>query len=411
MKLRLAVIYGSRTCEHEVSIISALQAAASADKNEYDIVYVYIDKKGDWYTGWRLSDITLYRDFDPKAATRVIPMGENGKLVLMQNPADKLLPIGHLKRVDEADVCLTVMHGMNGEDGTLQGMLEMWNVPYTSAGVLGCALGMDKIAMKQVFRANNLPVVDDVWVDRNGWKKDREAVLDKIEKALGYPVYVKPANLGSSIGINRANDREELTHAMEVAVSYDRRILIEKGITDLMEINCSVLGFDGEAEASVTEMPVKWTEFLSFEEKYLRGGSGTKGGSKTAGGKLAGTKGSSEGMASLSRQMPAPISQELTKEVEDTAIAAFNCLDMKGVARIDFLFDKAENKLYVGEINTIPGSLAYYLWEARGIKYSALIDKMVEYAFKASAEKNENVFSYTSTILTGGNGGSKGVKR
>ena len=415
MKLRLAVIYGSRTCEHEVSIISALQAAASADKNEYDIVYVYIDKKGDWYTGWRLSDLTLYRNFDSKAATRVIPMGENGKLVLMQHPADKILPIGHLKRVDEADVCLTVMHGMNGEDGTLQGMLEMWGVPYTSAGVLGCALGMDKIVMKQVFRANSLPVVDDVWVDRNSWKKDREAVLDKIENALGYPVYVKPANLGSSIGISRANDRGELTHAMEVAVSYDRRILIEKGITDLMEINCSVLGFDGEAEASVTEMPVKWTEFLSFEEKYLRGGSGskggTKGGAKSAPAKMGGTKGASSGMASLSRQMPAPISEELTKEVENIAIAAFNCLDMKGVARVDFLFDKAENKLYIGEINTIPGSLAYYLWEAKGIKYSALIDKLVEYAFKASAEKNENVFSYTSTILTGGNGGSKGAKR
>ena len=405
-KLRLAVIYGSRTCEHDVSIISALQAAGSVNKDEYDVVYVYIDKKGDWYTGWRLSDITLYRNFDPKAATRVIPMGEDGKLVLMQHPADKLLPIGHLKRVDTADVVLTVMHGMNGEDGTLQGMLEMWNVPYTSAGVLGCALGMDKIAMKQVFRANGLPVADDVWTDRGSWKKDRDAVLEKIERTLGYPVYVKPANLGSSIGINRADDRDGLIHAMEVAVSYDRRVLIEKGITDLMEINCSVLGFDGEAEASVTEMPVKWTEFLSFEEKYLRG-SGSKGG------KLSGAKNTSEGMASLSRQMPAPISAEMTQKVEQLAIAAFNCLDMKGVARVDFLFDKAENKLYIGEINTIPGSLSFYLWEAKGLKFDKLLDKLIEYAFRAAVEKNLNVFSYTSTILNGAGGakGAKGTKR
>lgn len=407
MKLRLAVIYGSRTCEHDVSIISALQAASNVNKDEYDIVYVYIAKNGDWYTGWRLADIALYRDFDPEAAIRVIPMGEDGKLVLMQHPADKLLPIGHLKRVAEADVVLTVMHGMHGEDGTLQGMLEMWGVPYTSSGVLGSALGMDKIAMKQVFRANGLPVVEDVWVDRNSWKKDPDAVVKKITSALPFPVYVKPSNLGSSIGISRADDENGLREAMNIAVSYDRRILIERGIRELMEINCSVLGFDGECDASVTEMPVRWTDFLSFEEKYLRGASSVKGG------KLGGTKGSgSSGMASLSRQMPAPISAELTAEVERIAKEAFNALDCKGVARIDFLFDKEGNKLYIGEINTIPGSLSYYLWEEKGLKFSELIDRMVEYAFKAAAEKNLNVFTYTSGILNGSAGtkGAKGTK-
>ena len=406
MKLKLALIYGSRSCEHDVSVISALQAAKHVNRDEYELIYVYIAKNGDWYTGWRLGDIALYRDFDPKAATRVIPMGENGKLVLMQHPSDRLLPIGHLKRVAEADVALTVLHGMHGEDGTLQGMLDMWGVPYTSSGVLGSALGMDKIAMKQVFRASGLSVVPDVWVHRNDIKANKASVIRRITDALSYPVYVKPANLGSSIGISKADDEKQLSEALDVAASYDRRILVEQGVKDLMEINCSVLGFDGEAEASVTEMPVKWTEILSFEEKYQRGGKGGANGGAKVGAK-AGSKG---GMASLNRKMPAPVSDEMIKQVEDAAIKAFNALDCKGVARVDFLLDTAENKLYIGEINTIPGSLSYYLWEEKGLKFSKLIDKLVEYAFKAAAEKNLNVFSYNSNILNG-RAGSKGAKR
>ncbi|MBQ9857057.1 MAG: D-alanine--D-alanine ligase, partial [Clostridia bacterium] len=171
MKLRLAVVYGSRACEHDVSIISALQAAQNADRNEYDVLYVYIDKNGEWYTGERLADIAFYRNFDPRAVVRVLPMGVNGKLRLMQHPDDKLFPIGRLRQIAEADVVMPVMHGMNGEDGTLQGMLELWGVPYTSAGVLGSSLGMDKIAMKRMFKATGLPVLDDTTVDRAEWKK------------------------------------------------------------------------------------------------------------------------------------------------------------------------------------------------------------------------------------------------
>lgn len=399
MKLRLAVVYGSRACEHEVSIISALQAAQNADRNEYDVLYVYIDKNGEWYTGERLADIAFYRNFDPRAVVRVLPMGVNGKLRLMQHPDDKLFPIGRLRQIAEADVVMPVMHGMNGEDGTLQGMLELWGVPYTSAGVLGSSLGMDKIAMKRMFKATGLPVLDDTTVDRAEWKKDRNAVLKRVMSVLPFPVYVKPANLGSSIGINRADDEVGLENAIDIAVSYDRRVLIEKGISDLMEINCSVLGYAGEAQASVTEMPVRWTDFLSFEEKYLRGAKG-------------GAKGGSKGMTSLDRQMPAPISEEMTKKVESLAIAAFNALDCKGVCRIDFLVDKRTNEIFIGEINTIPGSLSFYLWEAKGMKFSELINKMVEYAFLANADRNENVFSYTSSILSGAAGtkGTKGVK-
>lgn len=399
MKLRLAVVFGSRTCEHDVSIISALQAAQNADRNEYDVLYVYIDKNGEWYTGERLADIAFYRNFDPRAVVRVLPMGANGKLRLMQHPDDKLFPIGRLRQIAEADVVMPVMHGMNGEDGTIQGMLELWGVPYTSAGVLGSSLGMDKIAMKRMFKACGLPVLTDTTVERAEWKKDRAAVIKRVMSVLPLPVYVKPANLGSSIGINRADDEVSLENAIDIAVSYDRRVLIEKGVSDLMEINCSVLGYAGEATASVTEMPVRWSDFLSFEEKYLRGAKG-------------GAKGGSKGMTSLDRQMPAPISAEMTAKVEKLAIEAFKALDCKGVCRIDFLVDKTTNEIYIGEINTIPGSLSFYLWEAKGVKFSDLIDKMVEYALLANAERNENVFSYASGILNGASGakGTKGVK-
>lgn len=401
MKIRLALIYGSRTCEHDVSIISALQAAQHVNPDDYDLIYVYIDQNGEWYTGEKLADISLYRNFDKRAVVRVIPMGAEGKLRLMQHPDDKLLPIGRLRQIAEADVVMPVMHGMNGEDGTLQGMLELWNIPYTSSGVLGSALGMDKIAMKRMFRACGFPVLKDVCVERSEWKRNRAGVLSRVMNELSFPVYVKPSNLGSSIGINRADNKNGLEDAIDIAVSYDRRVQVETGIQDLMEINCAVLGYGGDAMASVTEMPVRWSDFLSFDEKYLRGAKGSAKGTKSA---------PSKGMSSLSRQMPAPISPELTHRVEELAVDAFKALDCKGVARIDFLYDKAADELYIGEINTIPGSLAFYLWEGRGISFERMIDMMVEYAFRANADRNENVFSYQSAILSGSSG-AKGAKR
>ena len=401
MKIRLALIYGSRTCEHDVSIISALQAAQHVNPDDYDLIYVYIDQNGEWYTGEKLADISLYRNFDKRAVVRVIPMGVEGKLRLMQHPDDKLLPIGRLRQIAEADVVMPVMHGMNGEDGTLQGMLELWNIPYTSSGVLGSALGMDKIAMKRMFRACGFPVLKDVCVERSEWKRNRAGVLSRVMNELSFPVYVKPSNLGSSIGINRADNKNGLEDAIDIAVSYDRRVQVETGIQDLMEINCAVLGYGGDAMASVTEMPVRWSDFLSFDEKYLRGAKGGAKGTKSA---------PSKGMSSLSRQMPAPISPELTHRVEELAVDAFKALDCKGVARIDFLYDKAADELYIGEINTIPGSLAFYLWEGRGISFERMIDMMVEYAFRANADRNENVFSYQSAILSGSSG-AKGAKR
>lgn len=405
MSLKVAVIYGSRTCEHDVSIVSALQAMDNLDKNEYEIVPVYIARDGQWYTGRLLRNITFYSAFKPELVTHVAPvMSEDGKLTLM--PVTSIAPHGFKgmvkvlmsnmnlgeDTVEKCDVVLPVMHGMNGEDGTLQGLLELFNVPYTSTGVLGSALGMDKIAMKQFFRGCGLPVIDGMWFARSEWNKNHEEVLNRIESSCPYPVYVKPANLGSSIGISRATDRQSLIKAIETAVEYDRRILVERGIEKPVEINCSALRIKGEVRASLCEMPASWEEFLTFDDKYLRGSKSGKG----------------QGMESLARKVPAPISDELTQRIQQMTTQVYNAMDCKGVVRIDYMLDGDE--LYINEINIIPGSLAFYLWEPLGISFKEMLDCMIEDAFTAYAEKNRSVFSYDSSILRSVQGGLKGAK-
>ena len=405
MSLKVAVVYGSRTCEHDVSIVSALQAMDNLDKNEYEIVPVYIARDGQWYTGRLLRNITFYSAFKPELVTHVAPvMSEDGKLTLM--PVTSIAPHGFKgmvkvlmsnmnlgeDTVEKCDVVLPVMHGMNGEDGTLQGLLELFNVPYTSTGVLGSALGMDKIAMKQFFRGCGLPVVDGMWFARGEWNKNHEEVLNRVESSCPYPVYVKPANLGSSIGISRATDRQSLIKAIETAVEYDRRILVERGIEKPVEINCSALRIKGEVRASLCEMPASWEEFLTFDDKYLRGSKSGKG----------------QGMESLARKVPAPISDELTQRIQQMTTQVYNAMDCKGVVRIDYMLDGDE--LYINEINIIPGSLAFYLWEPLGISFKEMLDCMIEDAFTAYAEKNRSVFSYDSSILRSVQGGLKGAK-
>lgn len=398
MKLNIAVMFGSRTCEHDVSIISGLQAANALDRSKYDVTIVYIARDGKWYVGDALKETAFYTAFDAARVTRVLPIAEEGKLLLLDYPTEKRRLFGGGRNVIvSVDVALPVMHGMNGEDGTLQGMLELWNVPYTSAGVLGCAVGMDKIAMKQLFRGCGFPVLPDVWADRGEWEKDREGVLDRAEAAVSYPMFVKPANLGSSIGISRACNRAALAEAIDVAASYDRRILIEQGVSELEEVNCSAMGYAGDVRVSETEMPVRWDsdELLDFDSKYTRGAK----------------SGKSKGMTSLSRRIPAPISAEKTEQVKKLTEQVFRALDCKGVVRIDYLLDKAEDKLYVGEINVIPGSLSFYLWEPAGVSFAQLLDAMIECALAAWSERNKSVFSYDSTILKTIISGSKGAKR
>ena len=399
-KKQLGVIFGSRTCEHEVSIISGVQLARSADREKYDVWPIYIAKDGRWYTGEKLLDIHTYTPFDPyaKGITRVtLDLTAGSGALISYEPEKGLFAKGVVPvTVAKLDCVIPVMHGLHGEDGTLQGLLELANIPYSSTGVAGSAIGMDKIMMKQVFRGMGYPILPDTFALRSEWRTSPDTVIARVEQALPYPVFCKPACLGSSIGVSRANDRDGLREALDLAFTYDRRVLIEKGLDRPIEVNCSVLGFDNEVRTSVTEMPTtSGGELLNFADKYLSGGG-------------------SKGMASLQRLLPAPIEDSLKDEIQRLSCEIFRMLDCKGVVRIDYMFDRASEKLFITEINTIPGSLAFYLWENVGVKYAQLIDRMVQAAQRAHEDKNACNYAFTSNILSsvklGGAKGAKGAK-
>ena len=385
-KMQLGVIFGSRSCEHDVSIISAVQLMRSADREKYDVIPVYIDRKGQWFTGPALLDMKTYTHFDPymKGITSVrLDLTAGSGALLHFVPAKGLFGGGKEELAARLDCVIPVMHGLHGEDGSLQGVLEMADLPYASSGVTASAIGMDKIAMKRFFKAFDFPILPDTALTRAQWEKDAEAAMDQVERALAYPVFVKPACLGSSIGVSPAKDRAELKEALTLAFSYDRRVLVEKGLDRPIEVNCSVLGYDGERRASVLEMSNTGDGLLDFDKKYLPGQGGSKG------------------MASSKHIIPAPVGEEMTKLLQDLSLQIFDAMDCKGVVRIDYMIDRATGNHYITEINTIPGSLAFYLWQPAGLPYGRLIDEMVACAMKAHAEKERNSFAYASDILSG----------
>lgn len=379
-KLRVGVIYGSRTVEHEVSIITAMQVMEALDPEHYEVVPLYLTKEGDWLTGDALRKLATYQPGSEArkslARAALLPVPSGGTFQAPER--GWLLPFGSpsLPRIDVAFPC---MHGTFGEDGTLQGLLELADVPYVGSGVPGSALGMDKIAMKAVFRANGLPVLDCQVVRRAEWKSSPDQVVDRLRQGVGFPSFVKPANLGSSVGISRATDDPTLRRALEVATSYDRRVLVERSLEGAVDINCAVLGQEDDLEVSVCEQPVAWETFLSYDDKYIRGGK-------------------SQGMKGLSRRIPAPIGAELTGRVQDLAKRAFQSIDAAGVARVDFLLTPSE-EVYVNEINTIPGSLAYYLWEASGLSFPRLLDRLIELAQTRQSAKKELTYTFDSALL------------
>ena len=400
-KMNIAVFFGSRSCEHDVSIVSALQCIEATKAAGFNVTPVYISRDGLWYTGEPLENIETFREFNPmtKGITRVtLDVTANAGDLWAWPPqraglfAKVPAPLYHI------DCVIPVFHGWHGEDGTIQGLLEMANIPYASSGVLGSAIGMDKIAMKQILRGAGFPVLDFVWFTREQLKKERQAVIERVEKEIKYPAFIKPAALGSSIGVSRAKNREELERALDVAASYDRRILVEVGVVHPVEINCAAVGYGEDVRASVCEMPVPSSNdtFLDFWQKYLRNAS---------------TKGEdSRGMKSLSRVVPAPIGDELTGRIQTMTCDIFKLLDCCGTVRVDFILDQ-NDMLFVNEPNTIPGSLAFYLWKASGLDFPKLIEKMVEDALRAHADKNSSVFAYDSSILKKVAAGTKGSKR
>lgn len=390
MKIKIGVIYGGETVEHEVSVISALQAMNNLNEDKYDIVPIYISKDRIWYTGHMLRDIEFYKEFEDekKYATKVM-LYKKGKTFLLQRTTGLFR-----KDITDLDVILPVVHGNNVEDGSLAGLLDSIGIPYVGSHVLGGALGQDKVVMKQVMESVNLPIVPYTWFYDSEYLDNKENILKEIKK-IGYPVIVKPATLGSSIGIEVAKNEKDIESKIEDAMEYDTKIVVEKVIENLTEVNASVLGNYEYQKVSPLEEVMGEDEILSFADKYL----GNAKSKVTA----------SKGMASTSRIVPARISEKLTKEIQDTAKQVFKVLNLSGVCRVDFLIDNKENKFYVNEPNTCPGSLSFYLWKEAGMKYSELLDEMVSIAIKEYKHKNQKTMSFKSSIFDGFNG-SKGLK-
>lgn len=389
--LNVAVMFGGRSVEHEVSVITGLQVMENIDRSKYNVIPVYVAKDGWWYTGEGLTRIENYKDI-PKLLSSC-------KRVLLP-------PIPNLKRLylypfkkglfkEDADyikidLVIPAFHGTFGEDGSIQGLLELSDIPYVGSGVLGSALGMDKIVMKDIFRANGIPVVKYVWFLRGEYEENEERVLSYIEKNLKYPMFVKPANLGSSIGISKANNRDELIYAVEIATKYDRRIIVEEAVKDLMEVNCSVMGFDDEVSTSICEMPVSWQEFLSYSDKYMKGESGS-------------------GLKGAVRKIPAPIPEDVERSIKELSVKIFKILDCAGVVRVDFLIDRSEMKVYANEVNTLPGSFAFYLWEVVGIPFRELLDKLINLAIRRHKEYKRNLYVFDTDLLI--KASSRGLKK
>ena len=403
--LNVGLVFGGRSPEHEVSVITALQVAAAMDRTRYRPIPIYIAKDGNWYTGSELFNLDAYQDLETLTlvSQRVHLQRSSEKAMELVADVPKKWFGKQLQRV-QVHLMFLALHGSEGENGSMQGLCEMHGIPYTGSGVFGSAIGMDKVYTKMLCRDQEVPIVPFIAFREKEWADHEEERLNDCE-TLEYPLIVKPACLGSSIGIKRVIDRNQLDAAIEDAFRYDSKVLVEQAVPFLREVNCSVLGDADEAIASVCEEPLTGEELLSFQEKYMRS-SGE--GAKSSGAKQ-GTS-SSHGMASLDRIIPAPLSDEQTSRVQELAIQVFQLFDCAGVARIDFLLNDSTGAIYFNEINTIPGSFSFYLWEPTGIPFRELTTRLIELALKRQKSRSRYVRSYNVNLLAMRASGTKGVK-
>lgn len=392
MKTVIGVFFGGKSVEHEVSIISAMQVIENLDSEKYDVVPVYISKDNRFYTSELLTRIEEFKDLEEtkRMSNEVYFTQEDSKLVLNSKK-------GIFKKVlAKIDIAFPVVHGINVEDGTLEGLLEMYNIPYVGCDVCSSAVGMNKIIFKKVLEASKLPIVEYETLNISEFEEDADKAYEKITRKLSLPIIIKPANLGSSVGIEIVKQKEEFKDKMQNVFAFCDSVLVERCVTNLREINCSVLGNYNEQEVSVLEEPIKNDEILSYKDKYM--GEGSKSGKLgVKSGKLGGAKGS--GMASLSRKIPAELTKSQEEEVYSLAKETFKILNCEGISRIDFIIDGDNNKIYVNEINTIPGSLSYYLWQPKGIEFSNLLDRAIRYAIKRKERRDKITYSTDVNIL------------
>ena len=395
-KLRVGILFGGRSGEHEVSLLSAASVFSAIDKNKYEVVPIGITKAGRWLMAADAERLLQGKPLDHEArhlragdpdatpGAAVLATGESvvvppepqpeAALAPFQTDAPSALARSNKTHAISVDIIFPVLHGTFGEDGTIQGLLELADIPYVGAGVLGSAAGMDKDIMKSLFRAAGLPIVKHVTILRGDWEANAKKAAKLIESKVKYPVFVKPANLGSSVGISKAHDRKELGPAIEEAAKFDRKIVIEQGVggnkQKARELECSVLGND-QPEASVPGEVVPIKEFYDYAAKYLEEGSNLI--------------------------IPAKLTKAETKKVQQLAIGAFRAVDCSGLARVDFLMDPKTRKIYLNEINTMPGftSISMYpkLWAATGLPYPELIERLIHLGLERHQDKKKNQYS------------------
>lgn len=387
MKIRVAVIFGGKSTEHEISCISANQVINALDKEKYDVLPIYISKNGEFYTGNELFDLSNYSDFIKNPESKLI------KVSIYKDGNDvKVSTIkGFRRSTDVIDVAFPVVHGTNVEDGSLAGFLNMLDIPYTSCDVLGGAIGQDKAVMKDIFKANDIPMTSYFVVYGDNFEDKYSKYLASAKK-IGFPLIAKPASLGSSIGIEIIKNQSEFKEKVKECLKYDFKVVVEQTVKNLKEVNISVMGTSEEAKLSAIEEVTNG--FLDYDKKYQGGNKGTK---KIAGG--ASKNAASKGMASTARRVPAKITRTQSKQIGEIALKAFKVLNAHGCVRIDFMINNKTGKVYCNEINTIPGSLAFYLWKYEGIDFTKECDILIKNAISRYAKRSKKVFSFDTNIL------------
>lgn len=385
----IVVAFGGVSPEHEVSVLSAMQVISALEESSYHIIPLYITKSGRWLTGSILKDLSEYKNLanlENSASPCAFVKDEIGRTLLKEQNKS-----GLFSKPQEFPVYAVIcaFHGSEGENGSFQGVCEIFNVPYTGSGVLGSSIGMNKVKAKQLCEANNIPITASLDFYESDWESHQKTILIEAE-LLGFPLVVKPSNLGSSIGVKKVGNNDELIEAIETAFRYDAHLLVEEAIQPLMEINCSVLGTAESCRASVCERPLVNAETLSFEDKYQSGGSAEKG------------------MASADRIIPADISSELTDTIRTLAVHIFKTFDAGGVARLDFLVNADTEEVYFNEINTIPGSFSFYLWDKSDLNFAQLMEELIDIGIKNHQAKNGRIRSYETNLLS--EKAAKGIK-
>jgi len=380
-KKNIVVAFGGRSPEHEVSVLSAMQAIKALEDTHYNVMPLYIGKTGRWFTGRYLLELEHYSNLD-KLKNESIPctfsFDDLGKAVLLETQKKGFFSSTEAHSIH---ALIPAFHGSEGENGAFQGACEMFHIPYGGSGVFASSLGMEKIKAKSLCRTHDISVVDDVNFTENKWQDHQEELLKNIG-TLDLPVIIKPATLGSSIGVKKASNTQEIIDAVETAFRYDEHILVEQAVQPLTEINCAVLGTGENARASVCERPVGEEETLSFEDKYQNEGNADKG------------------MASAERIIPADISDKQREKIQSLSLQIFELFKASGVARLDFLINKDTGQIYFNEINTIPGSFSFYLWEEDGMNMTDLMLELIDIAEKKHRQKTGRIRSYNTNLLS-----------